>query len=211
MKVLLLNGSPHADGCTNRALVEMISVFESEGIEYEKIHVGQLLIHGCIGCKQCKYLKHCALDNDIVNEVAGKFAEADGLVISSPVYNGSAAGTMVSFLDRLFYSTRYTFDKRYKVGASVVSARRSGNTLTFEQLNQYFLVSEMPIAAGNYWNNVFGYTKEDVEKDLEGLQSMRVLARNMVHLMRSFKLGQQQYGLPEKEVRQITNFGDGLK
>ncbi|MBR0473541.1 MAG: flavodoxin family protein [Erysipelotrichaceae bacterium] len=210
MKVLLINGSPNADGCTNRALDEMISVFEKEGVEYEKIQVGKLMIHGCIGCKQCKYLKRCALDNDLVNEVARKFAEADGLVIGSPVYMGSAAGTMVSFLDRLFYSTRYTFDKRYKVGASVVSARRSGNTFTFEQLNQYFLVSEMPIAAGVCWNNVFGYTKEDVEKDLEGLQSMRVLARNMIHLMRSLKLGEEKYGLFEKEPRKITNFSDGL-
>ena len=210
MKVLLINGSPNADGCTNRALDEMISVFEKEGVEYEKIQVGKLMIHGCIGCKQCKYLKRCALDNDLVNEVARKFAEADGLVIGSPVYMGSAAGTMVSFLDRLFYSTRYTFDKRYKVGASVVSARRSGNTFTFEQLNQYFLVSEMPIAAGVCWNNVFGYTKEDVEKDLDGLQSMRVLARNMIHLMRSLKLGEEKYGLFEKEPRKITNFSDGL-
>ena len=210
MKVLLINGSPNADGCTNRALDEMISVFEKEGVEYEKIQVGKLMIHGCVGCKQCKYLKRCALDNDLVNEVAKKFAEADGLVIGSPVYMGSAAGTMVSFLDRLFYSTRYTFDKRYKVGASVVSARRSGNTFTFEQLNQYFLVSEMPIVAGVYWNNVFGYTKEDVEKDLEGLQSMRVLARNMIHLMRSLKLGEEKYGLFEKEPRKITNFSDGL-
>ncbi|MBQ9036124.1 MAG: flavodoxin family protein [Erysipelotrichaceae bacterium] len=210
MKVLLINGSPNVDGCTNRALDEMISVFEKEGVEYEKIQVGKLMIHGCVGCKQCKYLKRCALDNDIVNDVARKFEEADGLVIGSPVYMGSAAGTMVSFLDRLFYSTRYTFDKRYKVGASVVSARRSGNTFTFEQLNQYFLVSEMPIAAGVYWNNVFGYTKEDVEKDLEGLQSMRVLARNMIHLMRSLKLGEEKYGLFEKEPRKITNFSDGL-
>ena len=210
MKVLLINGSPNEDGCTNRALDEMISIFEQEGIEYEKVQVGKLMIHGCVGCKQCKYLKRCIIDNDIVNEVAKKFEEADGLVIGSPVYMGSAAGTMVSFLDRLFYSTRYTFDKRYKVGASVVSARRSGNTFTFEQLNQYFLVSEMPIAAGCYWNNVFGYTKEDVEKDLEGLQSMRVLARNMIHMMRSLKLGEEKYGLYEKEPRRITNFSDGL-
>ena len=210
MKVLLINGSPNLDGCTNRALDEMISIFESEGIEYEKIQVGRQLIHGCIGCKQCKYLKRCVMDNDLVNEVAKKFEEADGLVIGSPVYNGSAAGTMISFLDRLFYSTRYTFDKRFKVGASVVSARRSGNTFAFAQLNQYFLVSEMPVAGGNYWNNVFGYNKEDVEKDREGLQSMRVLARNMVHLMRCLKLGEQELGLPEKEVRIVTNFSDGL-
>ncbi len=210
MKVLLINGSPNLDGCTNCALDEMIKVFESEGIECEKIQVGRLMIHGCIACKQCKYLKRCVMDNDIVNEVARKFAQADGLVIGSPVYNGSAAGTMVCFLDRLFYSTRYAVDKRYKVGASVVSARRSGNTLTFAQLNQYFLVSEMPIAGGNYWNNVFGYTKEDVMKDQEGLQSMRVLARNMIHLMRSLKRGEEKYGLPEKEQRIITNFSDGL-
>lgn len=206
MKVLLVNGSPHPNGCIGRALQEMVSVFEKEGIETEILNIGNKDIRGCIACNSCSKTGKCVF-NDAVNEAAAKFEEADGLVVGSPVYYGSANGTLLSFLDRLFYST--SFSKRMKVGASVTSCRRGGNTATFDILNKYFTISEMPVASSQYWNMVHGFTAEDVEKDLEGLQTMRTLARNMTFLMKSIALGKETYGLPETEKHVGTHFSTG--
>ena len=208
MKVLMINGSPHAKGCTWRALSEMQATFAELGIDAEILHIGAKDIRGCIACRRCSTLGKCVFD-DVVNEAAEKFREADGLVVGSPVYYASANGTLISFLDRLFYSSHD--DLRMKVGAAVVSARRGGNTATFDELNKYFTISEMPVATSQYWNQVHGYTAEDVEKDVEGLQTMRVLARNMAFLMKAIQLGKEQFGLPEREEQHyFTSFPDGL-
>ena len=206
MKVLLINGSPRANGCTAAALKEMISVFETEGVETELIHAGNKDIRGCIACGSCMKTGKCVFD-DLVNEVAPKFEMADGLVIGSPVYYASPNGTILSFVDRLFYSTR--FSKHMKVGAAVVSARRGGNTASFDVLNKYFSISGMPIATATYWNQVHGFTAEDVKKDAEGLQTMRNLARNMTFLMKIIADGREKYGLPEVEHGAFTSFPDG--
>ena len=205
-KVLLLNGSPRAKGCTAAALQEMISVFTTEGIETELIHVGNKDIRGCIACGSCMKTGKCVL-NDLVNEVVPKFEAADGLVIGSPVYYASPNGTILSFMDRLFYSTH--FSKHMKVGAAVVSARRGGNTASFDVLNKYFTISGMPVASATYWNQVHGFTAEDVKKDLEGLQSMRNLARNMSFMIRAIADAKEKYGLPEMEHSAFTSFPDG--
>ena len=203
MKVLLINGSPNAKGCTYTALTEVEKTLKVEKIETEIIHVGHKDIRGCIGCRKCKTTGQCVFD-DIVNEIAPKFAECDGIVVGSPVYYASANGTMVSFLDRLFYSA--SCDKTMKVGAAVVSARRAGTTATFDQLNKYFTISNMPIVSSQYWNMVHGYTSEDVDKDKEGCQIMRTLGKNMAFLIKSIYLGKEKYGLPEKEERIATSF-----
>ena len=203
MKVLIINGSPKASGNTARALAEMISVFEQYGVEIKYLHVGNKEIRGCVGCGTCYKAGKCFMD-DIVNEAAKKFEECDGVVVGSPVYYASANGTLISFLDRLFYSTR--FDKRMKVGASVAVARRGGCSSTFDQLNKYFTICGMPLASSQYWNSVHGAKPGEVEGDEEGLQTMRTLAHNMVFLMRSIELGKEKYGLPEKEKPTRTNF-----
>ncbi len=206
MKVLLLNGSPHKNGCTATALAEMISVFESEGIETELVQVGSQSIRGCIACGYCSKNGKCVV-SDLVNEVAPKFEAADGLVIGSPVYYGSPNGTLLSILDRLFYSS--SFSKHMKVGAAVVSARRGGNTASFDVLNKYFTISGMPVASSTYWNQVHGFTSADVKKDLEGLQTMRNLARNMAFLMRAIAAEKERAGLPEVERSFFTSFHEG--
>ena len=203
MKVLIINGSPKASGNTARALVEMTNVFEQYGVEIEYLHVGNKEIRGCVGCGTCYKAGKCFMD-DIVNEAAKKLEECDGVVIGSPVYYASANGTLISFLDRLFYSTR--FDKRMKVGASVAVARRGGCSSTFDQLNKYFTICGMPVASSQYWNSAHGAKPGEVEGDEEGLQTMRTLAHNMVFLMRSIELGREKYGLPEKEKSARTNF-----
>ena len=203
MKVLMLNGSPRKDGNTSIALREMEQVFAQEGIECETIQVGQKDVRGCIACNQCAKTGKCVFD-DIVNEVALKFREADGLVVASPVYYASANPTLVALLNRLFHSTR--FDKTMKVGASVVCARRGGCSATFDELNKYFTISGMPVASSQYWNSVHGRTPGEAEGDGEGRQTMRTLARNMAFLMKSIALGKEQFGLPEKEERISTNF-----
>lgn len=203
MKVILINGSPNAKGCTYTALVEVQKTLNQEGIETEIIQVGHKDIRGCIGCRKCKSTGKCVFD-DIVNEIAPEFAECDGIVIGSPVYFASANGTLVSFLDRLFYSVNC--DKTMKVGAAVVSARRGGTTATFDELNKYFTISNMPIASSQYWNMVHGYSPEDVYADKEGCQIMRTLGRNMAFLIKSIQLGKETYGLPEKEEHIFTSF-----
>ncbi|SFC49470.1 flavodoxin family protein [Butyrivibrio sp. YAB3001] len=205
-KVLLLNGSPKADGCIATALDEMIKIFKEEGIETEVIQVGNKDIRGCVSCGYCEKNGKCVV-NDLVNEVAKKFEAADGLVVGSPVYYSSPNGTILSFMDRLFYST--SFSKQMKVGAAVVSCRRGGNTATFDVLNKYFTISGMPLASSTYWNQVHGFTAEDVKKDLEGLQTMRNLARNMSFMIKAFADAKEKYGLPEVEKNAFTSFPDG--
>ena len=202
MKILLINGSPKSKGNTYIALHEVQKTLEEEGVETEMIHIGQKDIHGCIGCFRCKEIGKCVF-NDIVNEVASKFEKADGIVVGAPVYYASPNGTVLSFLDRLFFST--PFDKSMKVGAAVAVARRSGTTASFDVLNKYFTVSNMPIVSSQYWNNVHGRTPGDALQDEEGLQTMRQLARNMAFLVKSIQLGKEQFGLPQQEERIFTN------
>ena len=205
-KILLLNGSPHVHGCTAAALDEMIRVFQEEGVQTELVQVGSRSIRGCVSCGRCAELGRCVFE-DLVNETAPKFREADGLVVGSPVYYGSPNGTILAFLDRLFYST--PFPKHFKVGAAVVSCRRGGNTASFDVLNKYFTISSMPVASSTYWNQVHGFTAEDVKKDLEGLQTMRNLARNMAFMVRAFAEAGEKYGLPKLERGSFTSFPDG--
>lgn len=203
MKVLLLNGSPNPNGNTACSLEEMAKVFEEQGIEAEIVTVGNKRVGGCVACRGCVNTGKCVFD-DIVNELAPKFEEADGLVIGSPVYYASANGTLISVLDRLFYSTH--FSKAMKVGASICVARRGGLSATFDQLNKYFTISNMPIASSQYWNSVHGAAPGQANEDAEGLQTMRVLANNMSFLMKSIALGKEKYGLPENEAHIFTNF-----
>lgn len=200
----MINGSPNNYGCTKTALSIVAEALNKEDIETEIIDVGNKAIRGCIGCRKCFEKGKCIFD-DLVNEAAPKFRECDGIVIGSPVYYASANGTLISFLDRLFYST-FAVDKTMKVGAAVVSARRAGTTATFDELNKYFTINSMPIAASQYWNMVHGYTPEDVYADKEGSQIMRTLGKNMAFLMKSIKLGKETFGLPEKEEHVFTNF-----
>lgn len=203
MKVLMINGSPRKDGNTAIALKEMEKIFTESGIDVTTMQIGGQAIRGCIACGSCSKNGRCVFD-DAVNEAAPLFKEADGLVIASPVYYASANGTLISFLDRLFYSA--PVDKRMKVGASVTVARRGGLSATFDELNKYFTIAGMPVASSQYWNSVHGGAKGEAEQDAEGLQTMRVLARNMIFLMKSIALGREQFGLPETEQRAWTNF-----
>ena len=203
MKVLFLNGSPKVNGNTATALKEMEKVFAEEGIEFETVQIGNKNIRGCISCNSCGRTGKCVFD-DAVNEIAAKFEEADGLVVASPVYYASANATLIACLDRLFYSS--PFDKTMKVGASVVAARRGGLSATFDELNKYFTISGMPVASSQYWNSIHGGAPGEANLDAEGLQTMRVLARNMAFLMKSIALGKKEYGLPSKEEHQWTNF-----
>ena len=203
MKVLIINASPRPNGNTSIAVRELENTFRQEGIEVETMRIGSMDIRGCIACNRCAEAGKCVFD-DAVNEAAPKFEAADGLVVASPVYFASPSGTLESFLDRLFYSTH--FDKTMKVGASVAVARRGGTSATFDALNKYFTISNMPVASSQYWNSVHGRAPGDAEQDAEGLQTMRVLARNMAFLMKAIALGKERYGLPEKEEHVFTHF-----
>lgn len=203
MKVLMINGSPRLNGNTSIALDEMKKVFEEEGVEAEIAQVGNKNVRGCITCNKCAETGKCVFD-DVVNELAPKFEEADGLVIASPVYYASANATLIATLDRLFYSTH--FDKTMKVGASVVCARRGGCSATFDELNKYFTITNMPIASSQYWNSIHGRAQGEANQDEEGKQTMRVLARNMTFLMKSISLGKEKFGLPKTEEHAWTHF-----
>jgi len=203
MKVLIINGSPRVGGNTAKALDEMVKIFESEGVEVENVQIGNQAVRGCVACNSCSRTGKCVFD-DVVNELAPKFEAADGLIVASPVYYASANATLIACLDRLFYSTG--FDKTMKVGACVAVARRGGTTATYDELNKYFGISGMPIASSQYWNIVHGLDKGEVKQDLEGLQTLRTLARNMVFLMRGIAMAKEKYGLPEKEPWQGTHF-----
>ncbi len=204
MKVMLINGSPNANGNTATALREMEKVFLEEGVEVVNVHVGNKAIRGCIGCRKCFQLGKCVFD-DLVNETAPMLAECDGIVIGSPVYYASANATLMAFVQRLFYST-FSLNKTMMVGASVVAARRGGLSSTYDEMNKFFGISGMPIASGQYWNSVHGAAPGEAAQDAEGMQGMRTLARNMTFLMRSIALGKEKYGLPEKEKGIFTNF-----
>lgn len=203
MKVLIVNGSPHRDGNVSVAIAELKKVFADEGIEVENVEIGIKRVSGCLGCYTCGKLGKCVVD-DIVNEAAEKFKAADGLIVASPVYYASPNGTLISFLDRLFFSAK--FDKRMKVGASVAVARRGGCSATFDVLNKYFTISGMPVASSQYWNSVHGAAPGQASEDAEGLQTMRTLAKNMSFLMKSIALGKEKYGLPDKEAPVQTSF-----
>ncbi len=203
MKVLLVNGSPHAKGNTALALAEMERIFQESGVDTELFHVGNRDIRGCMACGGCYDRGKCVFD-DAVNEAAPKFEAADGLVVGSPVYYASANSTLTAFLDRLFYST--AFDKTMKVGAAVAVCRRGGASATFDQLNKYFTISGMPVASSQYWNSVHGRAPGEALQDAEGMQTVRMLARNMTFLMKSIALGKAEYGLPEREEWTPTHF-----
>lgn len=203
MKVLLINASPHEKGSTYTALAQMIDVFEKEGVETTLLNIGKSAVRGCIACGACAKSGKCVFDDE-VNRAAKEFEQANGIVLASPVYYASANGTLFAFCDRLFHST--AFDKTMKVGAAVVSARRGGSTASFDAINKYFSVSSMPIASSLYWNQIHGNNAEEALQDEEGLQTMRVLAKNMVFLMKSIELGKSAFGLPEKEDKIKTNF-----
>ena len=203
MRVLMINGSPRKNGNTSIALAEMERIFQEEGMETQVVQVGNENIRGCIACLSCKQKGKCVFD-DLVNQIAPQFEAADGLVIASPVYYASANGGLISFLDRLFYST--LFDKTMKVGAAVAVARRGGVSATYDELNKYFAISGMPIATGQYWNAVYGAAPGESAQDGEGMQTMRTLARNMTFLMKSIALGKERFGVPEREEFQRTNF-----
>ena len=204
MKVLILNGSPRINGNTSIGIGEMVKIFNEENIDVEVVQVGTHDIRGCIACGKCAELGKCVFD-DLVNKVAESFKDADGLVVASPVYYASANATLIALLDRLFYSAK--FDKTMKVGASIACARRGGCSATFDELNKYFTISGMPVASSQYWNSIHGATKGEADLDLEGKQTMRILARNMAFLMKSIELGKEKFGLPAKEEEKCwTNF-----
>lgn len=203
MKVLIINGSPRVNGNTTIAIREMEQVFAENGVETETVQIGMKDVRGCIACGRCAETGKCVFD-DVVNELAPKFEAADGLVIASPVYYASANATLIACLDRLFYSTH--FNKAMKVGASVVCARRGGCSATFDELNKYFTIANMPIASSQYWNSIHGREPGKAQMDEEGRQTMRVLARNMTFLMKSIALGKEQFGLPETEEHVWTHF-----
>lgn len=203
MKVLMINGSPRSNGNTYTALYEMEKIFHEEGIETEILHIGNRDIRGCIACRKCHETGKCVFD-DMVNEVASKFEACDGLVVGSPVYYASANATLVAFLTRLFFSTH--FDKTMKVGAAIASARRGGLTATYDELNKFFAISGMPIATGQYWNGVHGSNPGEAAQDIEGMQMMRTLARNMAFLIKSIALGKEKIGIPKEEAKTFMNF-----
>ncbi|MBR1420948.1 MAG: flavodoxin family protein [Selenomonadaceae bacterium] len=208
MKVLLINGSPNKNGCTNRALEEISNEFEKLEIDSEIFWIGKKPIGGCMACRQCAKIKKCVVD-DIVNESREKFREADGFVFGSPVHFAAMAGSMTGFMDRLFYSESRSDPNtfRLKPVAGVLSARRAGTTAAFDQINKYFTISEMIVISSKYWNMVHGYTPQDVEQDLEGLLNMRILARNMAWFLKCKEAGEKSgIELPEIEPHVFINF-----
>lgn len=203
MKVLMINGSPRAEGNTALALREMEAIFQEAGVDVITMQVGNKAIRGCIACGKCAALGKCVFD-DAVNDAAALLPQVDGLVLASPVYYASANGNLISFLDRLFHSNHC--DLTMKVGASVVCARRGGCSATFDELNKYFTISGMPVASSQYWNSIHGRLPGEADQDQEGKQTMRALARNMVFLMKSIALGKEAFGLPEQETRISTHY-----
>ena len=203
MKVLMINGSPRAEGNTALVLREMEAIFREAGVDVITMQVGNKAIRGCIACGKCAALGKCVFD-DAVNDAAALLPQVDGLVLASPVYYASANGNLISFLDRLFHSNHC--DLTMKVGASVVCARRGGCSATFDELNKYFTISGMPVASSQYWNSIHGRLPGEADQDQEGKQTMRALARNMVFLMKSIALGKEAFGLPEQETRISTHY-----
>lgn len=208
MKVLIFNGSAHINGCTARALTELENTLHDNGVDTERINIANRDIRGCIACNHCREHRQCVF-NDIVNETAPKFAEADGIVVGTPVYYAHANGQAIAFLNRLFYSTMTTVDKTMKVGAAVISSRRAGSTSAMDEINKYFTISSMPVVSSTYWNEVHGFKAADVDNDLEGLQTMRNLGRNMAFLIKAIRSQREANGgVPEQERRYFTSFFD---
>lgn len=206
MKALLINGSAHINGCTKRALLEVEKVLKENGIETIWIEAGTKDVRGCIGCYYCVEHHKCVF-NDLVNESAPKLEEADAVIIGTPVYYAGPNGQLHSFLDRLFFSTMTTINKNMKVGATVVSSRRAGSTSAFDDINKYFTISSMPVASSTYWNEVHGNNLEEVEQDLEGLQTMRNLGANIAFLLKAIKAQKEKEGgYPPQERMARTNF-----
>lgn len=205
MKVLLFNGSAHINGCTHRALAELEKTLNGCGIDTEMTDIAVHDVRGCIACNFCRSHGRCVFD-DVVNETAPRFAGADGIVIGTPVYYAGANGQALAFLDRLFYSTAQTVDKTMKVGAAVISSRRAGSTSAMDEINKYFTIASMPVVSSTYWNEVHGFNAEQVEQDLEGLQTMRNLGRNMAFLIKAIRAQRDKEGLPEQERNSFTNF-----
>ncbi|WP_143319282.1 flavodoxin family protein [Clostridium sp. HBUAS56010] len=204
MNVLLINGSPHKEGCTNRALREVEKELRAEGVNTEVVHIGNKAIHGCIACGKCAKTGRCIFNDDLVNEILDKVERMDGMIVGSPVYYASANGSLFSLLDRLFYAGR---NFAYKPAAAIASARRAGTTATLDALNKYFTISQMPVVSSCYWNMVHGATASDVEQDLEGLQVMRVLGKNMAWMLKCLEAGKAAgISLPKQEERMWTNF-----
>ena len=204
MKILVVNGSPHANGCTYTALCEVAAALEAEGIETEMIQVGTKPVSGCLGCGACIKTGKCVID-DVVNEFIEKAKEADGFVFGSPVHYAGASGAITSFMDRAFYGKAAIYAD--KPAAAIVSCRRGGATAAFEQLNKYFTISNMPIVSSQYWNMVHGNTPEQVRQDLEGLQTMRTLGKNMAWLLKCIEAGKAAgIAKPEREAKVATNF-----
>lgn len=206
MKVLTINGSPHIQGgCVDRALREFEDTIKACGVDVERINLGNKDIRGCIACNFCREHGRCVF-NDVVNDIAPKFKDADGIVVGTPTYYAGSNGQILSFMDRLFYSTSGVFSKQMKVGAAIVSSRRAGSTSAFDEINKYFTIASMPVASSTYWNEVHGFTAEQVEQDAEGLQTMRNLARNMAFLLKAINKLKAEEGLPEEERGTYTSF-----
>ena len=203
MKVLLINGSPRKDGNCDRLLNEAAAVFTAENVEVVRYDVGTKDVRGCIACGGCATKGECVLGGD-GPALAKELAAADGMIVASPVYYASPNGSVLALLDRLFMSANC--DLRMKVGASFAVARRAGTVATFDVLNKYYTINQMPVASGRYWNNGFGRAKGEIEGDEEGLQNARVVAKNMLFLMRSIALGKEKYGLPDPEPVKRTSF-----
>ena len=205
MKVLLINGSPNEHGCTFTALSEVASSLNKNGLESEIFWIGKKAIHGCIACHKCFELGRCVFNDDGVNEVAARAKEFDGFVFGAPVYYGGVAGSLCAFMDRLFFSAGENLQN--KPAAAVVSCRRGGATAAFERLNMYFTINNMPIVSSQYWNQVHGFTPDDVRKDLDGLQTMRTLGANMAWLLKCIEAGKKAgINYPEREQSIYTNF-----
>ena len=203
MKVLIINGSPRLNGNCTRLVKELNDTFTSEGVEVDSYQIGSKDIRGCMVCSYCKKNGKCVFKDD-VNDLAKRFEKADGLIVISPVYYASPNGSIISLLDRLFQSTN--FEKRFKVGAAFAVARRAGTDTSFDVLNKYFTINQMPIASGRYWNNGFGRDVGEIEQDLEGLQNARIVAKNMTFLMKAIADAKEKYGLPDKETVTFTHF-----
>lgn len=205
MKILIINGSPRENGNSTRLIKEITNVFDSLNVEYEEVRVGNKNIRGCIACNTCKIKNEGCVFKDLVNETSPKFKEADGLIVVSPVYFASPNGTLISFLDRLFYSCN--FDLRMKVGAAFAIARRAGTTASFDMLNKYFTMTGMPVASGDYWNNGYGREPGQIEADKEGLRNARVVAKRMVFLINAIKDAKEKYpNLLIDDPREWTHF-----
>ena len=205
MKVLIINGSPEIHGCIDRALKEVGNILSENGIDCHRLNIANKIVRGCIGCHSCQKINKCIFD-DIVNEAAPLFAESDGIIIGSPTYFAGCNGQLLAFLDRLFYSTTGAFEKTMKVGAAVISSRRAGSTSAFDEINKYFTISSMPVVSSTYWNEVHGYTADDVERDKEGLQTMRNLGRNIAFLIKVIVDAKNKVGIPKQERNVITSF-----